>query len=291
MKDQRNLASLQDDIQKIKDWLKKQPHLPHDIDDELLTCFVHGTKSLEIAKKKLDSYFTIRGLRPKLFEFSVRDPLDPDFQKANSSTRKFFLDSTTPEGYRVLFHNLTPTFNECFVHSQEIVKSMMCIEMAMHTWPDMKGLYLVYDMKTLDATLLTKLAPTLLGSALDWFQSSVPVKLKGVLIFNAPTFLEKTVDWLLKPFMKPKLFQRLKVTSEDKSCVKKYLPEEILPSDYGGTRTKSSNELTDEWIDLILSKRSWFQRTSNQIADEKKRPPDENDTYGVQGTFRTLALD
>ncbi|CAH1399778.1 unnamed protein product [Nezara viridula] len=291
MKDVRSLAVLEDDIDKLKDWLIKQPHLPHDIDNEILCCFIYGTKSLEIAKQKLDSYFTIRTNHPKLFEFSVRDPLDPAFMKANSATRKFFLEGTTPEGYRVLFHNLTPTFNECFLHSQEIIKSLMFIEMAMQKWPDMKGLYLAYDIKGMDASVLPKLSPTVLASGLEWFQGSVPVKMKGVLIVNTPPFLEKALDWLLKPFLKPKLFARLKLTSEDRDCVQKYLPIDIIPSDYGGKGTKSSEELAEEWGAVMESKRSWFERTSKQIVDEKKRPPDVKDTYGIQGTFRKLALD
>lgn len=291
MRDDRSLAVLEEDIEKLKGWLIRQPHLPHDIDYEILCSFVHGTKSLEIAKQKLDSYLTLRSHHPKIFEFSVRDPLDPAFRKANAATRKFFLDGTTPEGYRVLFHNITPAFNECFLHSQEIIKSVMMIELAMKTWPDMKGIYLIYDIKTMDVSVLPKLSPGFLASALEWFQGTVPVKMKGVLIFNAPSFMEKALDWLLKPFLKPKLFARLKITSQDKECVRGYLPEDIIPHDYGGIGAKSSEELAEEWKEIMEKNRSWFERTSKQIVDEKKRPPDEKSTYGVQGTFRKLAID
>jgi hypothetical protein len=62
------------DLQAIKDWLNKNPHITGRIDDQFLVAFLRGCKfSLERVKEKLDAYYTIRTSIPEIIE--NRDPL------------------------------------------------------------------------------------------------------------------------------------------------------------------------------------------------------------------------
>ena len=57
------------DLQALREWIDKQPHLRSRTTDQFLIAFLRGCKySLEKAKKKLDSYYTLRTNFPDLFQ-------------------------------------------------------------------------------------------------------------------------------------------------------------------------------------------------------------------------------
>lgn len=67
-----------DDIESLRDWVLKQPHLHACTDDQFLLAFLRGTKfSLERAKQKFDRFYTLQASIPEVFnEHRVaRDPL------------------------------------------------------------------------------------------------------------------------------------------------------------------------------------------------------------------------
>lgn len=67
-----NPNRIAEDIQAFKEWISKQPHLRSRTSDQFLVAFLRGCKySLEKAKKKLDSYYTLRTNFPDLFSSFV----------------------------------------------------------------------------------------------------------------------------------------------------------------------------------------------------------------------------
>uniref|UniRef100_A0A0A1WVX5 Alpha-tocopherol transfer protein-like n=1 Tax=Zeugodacus cucurbitae TaxID=28588 RepID=A0A0A1WVX5_ZEUCU len=57
------------DIQQLRDWILKQPHLTARTDDQFLVAFLRGCKySVEKAKHKLDNYYAMRGAVPELYK-------------------------------------------------------------------------------------------------------------------------------------------------------------------------------------------------------------------------------
>lgn len=61
-------ARIAQDVAALRDWIAKQPHLKARTTDQFLVAFLRGCKfSLEKAKKKIDSFYTLRTLMPDLF--------------------------------------------------------------------------------------------------------------------------------------------------------------------------------------------------------------------------------
>lgn len=69
----RNPELKMSDLQILKDWMDKQPHLPN-IEIIYFALFLHSNYyHLEATKKILDNFYTIRTHTPELF--SNRDPI------------------------------------------------------------------------------------------------------------------------------------------------------------------------------------------------------------------------
>lgn len=66
---------IQSDIDALRNWIKKSPHLKSRTDDQFLVAFLRGCKySLEKAKHKLDLFYTVRTHAPELIR--NRDPMN-----------------------------------------------------------------------------------------------------------------------------------------------------------------------------------------------------------------------
>lgn len=59
---------LDEDIESIRSWIKKMPHLKSRDDDQFIVTFLRGCKfSLEKAKKKIESFYRARAETPEFF--------------------------------------------------------------------------------------------------------------------------------------------------------------------------------------------------------------------------------
>jgi len=69
----RNPELKMSDLQMLKDWMDKQPHLPR-IEMSYFVLFLHSNYyRIEPTKKTIDNFFTIRTFLPEVF--SNRDPI------------------------------------------------------------------------------------------------------------------------------------------------------------------------------------------------------------------------
>merc|ERR1719209_1000309 len=68
------------DLQALRDWLTKQPHIRARTDAVFLLRYLRGCKfSLEKTKSKLETYYTCKAALPNFFK--GRDPKDPYLNK------------------------------------------------------------------------------------------------------------------------------------------------------------------------------------------------------------------
>ncbi|XP_026326271.1 alpha-tocopherol transfer protein-like isoform X2 [Hyposmocoma kahamanoa] len=66
---------LQNDLQSLKEWIAKQPHLRARTDDQWLLSFLRGCKfSLERTKEKLDLFYACRSTAPDFYRIKHTDP-------------------------------------------------------------------------------------------------------------------------------------------------------------------------------------------------------------------------
>lgn len=67
---------INDDIQALREWVLKQPHLKSRTSDQFLVSFLRGCKyNMEKAKQKIDKFYSLRATLPEIYENrNVDDP-------------------------------------------------------------------------------------------------------------------------------------------------------------------------------------------------------------------------
>ncbi|KAF9408470.1 hypothetical protein HW555_011856 [Spodoptera exigua] len=286
-----NVNTRDQDLATIKDWLKKQPHLPDEWDDRCLMSFLRGCNfSLEKCKKKLDMYFTMRSACPEFF--ANRDITRPELHDLMKRAQGPTMPGLTPSGRRVticraLDKRMDPqNLNDAFKIAMMIgdVRLMEEIE-------GVAGDIYILDASVVSPSHLGKLSPSALKKFFICVQEAYPIKLKEVHVVNTTPLVE-TVYNIIKPFLKEKMRQRIHFHSSY-TALHEYVPKELLPTEYGGTGSPLE-EINNAWIKKLEEYKDWFKAQESLKANEALRPgkpTNYDELFGIDGSFRQLAID
>ncbi|RZB38689.1 CRAL TRIO domain containing protein [Asbolus verrucosus] len=279
------------DLQAIKDWLQKQPHLPDTWDEVRIMNFLRGCKfSLEKCKKKLDMYFTMRSAIPEFF--TNRDISRPELQEIAKIGQGPPLPGLTPDGKRVtIMRAVTKDFETPNIaDAMKIALMIGDIRLAAEEVGVAGDVYIL-DASVASVNHFSKITPTIVKKFLVCVQEAYPVKVKEVHIVNASPIVDTIINWV-KPFIKEKIRNRIHIHADLESLYK-FVPKEILPEEYGGTAGKMA-DFSDQWLKKLAEYTSWFKEQENIKADESKRPgkpTNYEDLFGLDGSFRQLTID
>lgn len=281
----------QSDLEHIKEWLTKQPHLPDSWDDERIMTFLRGCKfSLEKTKRKLDMYFTMRTACPEFF--SNRDVTRPELQHIAQLAHIPPLPGLTPDGKRIIVMRgkdkdiETPPLADV----AKLVLMIGDVRLAAEETGVAGDVYIL-DASVASASHFSKVSPSLAKKFLVCVQEAYPVKLKEVHVVNVSPLVDTIVQFV-KPFIKEKIRNRIHLHSSFES-LHQMIPKDILPEEYGGTAGKIQ-EFHDAWMKKLEEYGPWFKAQEDLKADESKRPgkpTNYDDLFGIDGSFRQLAID
>ncbi|XP_053972501.1 alpha-tocopherol transfer protein-like [Hylaeus volcanicus] len=286
-----NVATRDKDLEIIKEWLAKQPHLPNSFDDQRLMTFLRGCKfSLEKCKRKLDMYFTMRAAVPEFF--TGRDANRPEIREILNLVQIPPLPGLTKEGRRVIvmrgIEKDVPTPNV----SEALKLVMMIGDIRLNE----EQVGVAGDVYILDASCATpahfaKFTTGIVKKFLVCVQEAYPVKLKEVHVVNVSPLVDTIVKFV-KPFLKEKIRNRIFMHSDIKTLYK-YIPREILPEEYGGD-AGPIQAIHDVWVKKLEEYGPWFKEQESVKANEDLRPgkpKTHDDLFGIDGSFRQLTID
>ncbi|XP_011859176.1 PREDICTED: alpha-tocopherol transfer protein-like [Vollenhovia emeryi] len=279
------------DLQMLKDWVDKQPHLPQ-VEMVYNVMFLHSNYyHIEPTKKTIENFLTIRTLSPEIF--SNRDPIArKELREAFSIVAATPLEQKTKEGYIMTFAKLLDPNPDKFNFFESVKYILMTCEVQNIVHGTSEGQVVIIDAAGLTFGHTATFNLTTLKKTLFYIQEAAPVRIKAFHILNTMPIVD-TVYTLLKPFIKKELLQMIHFHS-NMETVKKHLPIESLPNEYGGT-AGPIKEIAARHIKALEEFRDWFQydethRRVNESLRIGKCEYAEN-LFGADGSFKKLELD
>ncbi|XP_024892546.1 alpha-tocopherol transfer protein-like [Temnothorax curvispinosus] len=278
------------DIQMLREWCKKQPHLPK-ISDSELALFLHSNYyRLEPTKTTIDTFYTVRTHVPEFF--CNRDPNNnKELKKAFETVTEQVLEGTTKEGYKIFYGRLLDSDSSHVVYNDVLKFLNMVIDLCLYTEGTYEGYIILFDVKNVSFGHVGRLSPMVLKKWLYYLQEGLPVRLKGFHFMNSSPVMDVIMN-MMRPFMKKQLMDMLHMhTTSD--TLEKFIPLEVLPNESGG-QAGSLQELHDKQVKKLVDHVAWFQEEEGHRVNEALRPgkaKTATDLFGVEESFKKLEID
>lgn len=202
-------SRLADDVQALRDWIAKQPHLRARTDDQFLVSFLRGSKhSLERAKEKLDLFYTIRTSLSGIF--ADNDPTSArNLELIRMGAMLPLPNTITPDGPRILlmrYHNDPSSYTMMeMIRIQFFISSILMREDDNMIVGGQMGLI---DFKGASIGHFTTFTPSLMKKFAVMTQDANPMRMKGFNYLNVPSFFESIFNFF-KTFLNEKMKKRV----------------------------------------------------------------------------------
>jgi len=222
-------SRIADDLEQIKEWLIKQPHIKARKDDQFLIAFLRGCKnSMERAKEKLDAYYTYRTTASEFY--ATRDPFDKKILEILEKGVVIPFADALPDGSRILVNRMC-LFDPKKFDMNEVTKVGFMIGDQLLLNDDnfvVCGTVVIVDVKDLSLAHGAQFTPSFVKKMAQFVQDAYPFRLKAIHFVNVPSAFDFFFK-LLSGFLSEKIKKRLFV-HEDISGLEKTIPKKISSS-------------------------------------------------------------
>jgi hypothetical protein len=281
-----------DDLEAIRKWLSKQPHLKCSTDDQFLLPFLRSSNfSLEKTKQKLDECLTIKTALPEFFD--NRDPMNDKIKELLKLGISIPLKSENdqPKYFFGKFDKIDPSKHNL----SEIIKVVIMItEGGLVLDPKgsefIAGHVLIIDLANIPLGILAQSTPQMLKK-IALVTDAYPFKIKAIHFINPPLGFE-TIFKIFRTFVNETLRNCLFLYDSYEKLYEN-VPKSYLPLEYGGD-AGSIDELTEHLYKQMMQARDYFLEDSQYGTVESLRPgkpKTPSSLFGVEGSFRSLNID
>nr|XP_013102449.1 unnamed protein product [Stomoxys calcitrans] len=279
-----------EEIQKLKEWLRTQPHMPELLEHEILLFYRACNFQLEYTKQVIDKYFTFRTHAEEFF--ADLDVESPQILQAQQVMACFPLKGTTAEGYRVAVSKLLdpdPAKYD-FVASFKITFSTQ--DMWLQGQDLMPGVLIMLDLSGFSLGHFVRIGLPQIKKILNYLQEAVPSQVIGLHFVNPSAAAEKLMN-LLNQFMKNNMKTAL-VVHPNLESLHKHIPRDILPQEYGGTEATCAELAEIYYTEARKYRMDIIEYNNSRRVKEELRPASDRNTvnnFGAQGNFKKIDID
>lgn len=194
----------------LKEWIKKSAHLRTRTDDQFLICFLRGCKySIEMCKKKIDMFYTLRTHIPEMI--SDRDPLNEKLHEIIKLGVGLPLpDTEAPGSPRIML--IRPGIYDANKFTlQEVMKVSTMVNDILMVEDDstvVAGQIGIIDLQNVTIAHFIQMQPAFIKKMTMMWQDGMPIRQKGVHYINTPSAFEKIFN-LFRSFMNEKMKSRV----------------------------------------------------------------------------------
>lgn len=204
---------IQENLDMLKEWIKKSAHLKSRTDDQFLVTFLRGCKySLEQSKKKIDMFYTLRTHIPEML--NNRDPMDEKLHEVIKLGVGLPLPDTESPGSPRIMLVRPGVYDANKVTIQEVMKVSSMVNDILMIEDDntaVAGQIGIIDLQNVTLAHFIQMQPAFIKKMTMMMQEGMPVRQKGVHYINTPSTFEKVFN-LFKSFMNEKMKSRVRYT-------------------------------------------------------------------------------
>ncbi|XP_005189931.1 alpha-tocopherol transfer protein-like [Musca domestica] len=287
-------SRLADDLAALKEWIRQQPHLRANTDDQFLVAFLRGCKySLERAKAKIDRYFTLKSKFPELFgSIDVDNPRVREL--LHTGTWLYLPNPLNDNGPRIgiMRSGLYPVDKFSAEEVMHVAHALQEISLLEDDHAILQGVIFIGDFEKATMAHMMQMTPSLMKKMTVHSEKAVPLRPKAQHFINTIAGFEPIFN-MVKPMMSAKQQKRLYVHGHKMDSLTKEIPLKYLPKEYGG-ENGSVEEIIAEWDKKLDQYRDYFKRSAEWGTDERLRPGkaiDFESLFGIDGSFRKLDVD
>lgn len=203
---------IQENLETLKEWIRKSPHLNARMNDQFLVTFLRGCKySMERAKQKLDMYYTLRTHMPEILV--DRDPMNDKLNEIIKLGVALPLPVTETPGSPRLFLFRSGAYDAHKFTMQEVMKVNGMIADLLMVDDDnfaIAGQIAVCDLANVTFAHFVQAQPAFMKKMTMLMQEGTPIRQKGIHYINTPPTFEKLFN-VFKGFMNEKMRSRVSV--------------------------------------------------------------------------------
>ncbi|XP_065368349.1 alpha-tocopherol transfer protein-like [Calliphora vicina] len=287
-------ARIAADLEALKTWIKQQPHLSANTDDQFLIAFLRGCKySMEKAKSKIDKFYTLKTKFPDFF--GCTDVDDPKFREIfRLGIWSYLPTPLNGNGPRIgiMRMGLHPADKYNIEEVMRVACALQEIILLEDDYATINGAVFIGDFEKATMAHMFQMTPSVAKKMTVFSEEAVPLRPKASHFINTPAGFEPVFN-MIKPMMSEKQQQRLYVHGNKMDLLTKEIPLKYLPKEYGGENGCIA-DLTVEWEKKLDDYRDYFKKNAEYGTDESIRPGkaiDFDSMFGIEGSFRKLNVD
>ncbi|RZC34120.1 hypothetical protein BDFB_013829, partial [Asbolus verrucosus] len=165
----RTEESLCEDVVKLREWMKAQPHLPEILDDGSIKNFLILNKcSIEKTKQGIDSYYTLRSAFPDIYQNI--NPKLPNIVEIMEIVYWTPLPKPTQEMYRVWVYKVRNKDLVDIMEPHNILGFAINLQEVRLKEDVLYGDVFVFDMDGINLGYLAKLTPSFVAKCLAVYE-------------------------------------------------------------------------------------------------------------------------
>lgn len=281
-------------IQTLREWAERQPHLRSRLDDDFLLRYLRTAKFGQLrAQTMLDNFWTVRSSPTKGVPdwFANMDPLNPDVSKLLDLGIQFPLPGRDKDGRKVVLIR-TGAYDPKETPMSDVMKIGFITSdlLLLEEETQVNGVVILLDFTLFGTQHVWCWSRDTISKAMKCWQDVYPTRNKGINYYNTPTLFNALFE-VFQYFMKEKMKKRLHFHKDDLKSLHKEVPKKMLPNEYGG-EAGALQDLIQDYKEYVIKHRGELELMSKFGVDEDKRPKEETDAgWGIVGSFRKLAVD
>lgn len=255
-------------IEAIQEWLEIIGTIPKMSDEQVAIFLLACKNDVEATKKCIVCYFKYKAAAPEIF--ANRDIDGEEMDDTFNVTTMAIMPHRTKDNYAVFLATLKDTAYSNFNIDSQVKLLYLYLDYILYENPP-AGFIIVINIKGVGLMHITRLKLQTVRKFFQFLQEALPTQLKQIHVLNTSYVFDKII-MVLKPFMNKELFDLIVTHPPNMNMdefFEKYVPADLLPSDYGGN-LPNLEQLSEETKLSAQKLKHYFEAGEQQIEAYKE---------------------